>query len=462
MLADTDIAVIGGGVVGCAVARRMTLDGAKVILLEKGSDILEGASKGNSAILHTGFDAPSETLEHQCVTLGYREYLEIHKELNLPLKETGALLTAWTEEEEEKFSKIVDKAKKNGIETLKILSSREVYSMEPHLGDGVKAAIHVPGEFIIDPWSTPLAYLKHSVENGGQVLYNTEVTGGSFQGEHWLLETPKGTVKTKYTINCAGLYGDTLDLAARGESKFTIKPRKGQFVVFDKTASPLLKSIILPVPTERTKGIVLFPTIFGNIVVGPTAEEQESRNDSSVDKGILTSLIEQAHQKLPGLKAAQTTATYAGIRPATEKPHYRITNDKERNWITLGGIRSTGLTSALGLARHASNLLSEMGAQLTPISNPKKATTPNLAEHLPRDYNDPGYGEMICHCEMVTRREIEAAMTGPVPAGNLGGLKRRTRAGMGRCQGFYCSGHLAEITKGKLNNHPAKTGDKDE
>jgi glycerol-3-phosphate dehydrogenase len=461
LIAGADIAIIGGGVVGCAVARRMALEGASIVLIEKASDILDGASKGNSAILHTGFDAPVGSLEQKCVSSGYDEYLKIHKSFNLPILKTGALVAAWSEEEENKFEGILKKGHDNDIKNMQLLSKAAVLAIEPNLAQSVRSAIAVPGEYVIDPWSSPLAYLRQALENGGQALFNAEVTGGEFDGSTWLLKTRRGQVRTRFVVNCAGLYGDIVDHNVRGGTEFTIKPRKGQFVVFDKAASKLLNSVILPVPTERTKGIVLFPTIFGNIVVGPTAEEQESRNDASVSKEILISLTEQAIQKLPALANIQITATYAGIRPATEEKHYRVIQDSDRNWITLGGIRSTGLTGALGLAQHVHCLLTNQGVHFEAIENPGIPTVPNLAEHLPRDYNTPGYGEIVCHCEMVSQREILAAMEGLLPAGNLGGLKRRTRTTMGRCQGFYCSARLAELTKGKFTN-PLGIGGADE
>ena len=461
MITNTDIAIIGGGVVGCAVARRMTLEGASVVLIEKAADILDGASKGNSAILHTGFDAPVGTLEQKCVNEGYNEYLRIHKSFNLPLLKTGALVTAWTKEEEDQFDNIIKKGHDNNIKDLCLLSKPETLSLEPNLADSVRAAIAVPGEYVIDPWSFPLACLQQALDNGGKVLFNAEVTGGQFDGSNWYLKTKQGQVRTRYVVNCAGLYGDIVDRNVLGTVGFTIKPRKGQFVVFDKAAGKLLNSVILPVPTERSKGIVLFPTIFGNLAVGPTAEEQESRNDASVDKETLISLTKQAIQKLPNLADIPVTATYAGIRSATEEKHYRVTHESDRNWITLGGIRSTGLTGALGLAQHVQNLLSKQSADFVVVENPKVQPVPNLAEHLPRDYQTPGYGEVVCHCEMVTQREILASLEKPIPAGSLDGIKRRTRATMGRCQGFYCSARLAELTKGKFTNSLG-FGDSDE
>ena len=450
LLGDTDVAIIGGGVVGCAVARRLSLAGISVVLLEKASDILDGASKGNSAILHTGFDAPEGSLELECVRNGYREYLKIRKSLNLPLLKTGALIAAWTPDEEERLPEILEKARNNGIEDLRLLSSPEILVMEPEMSEKIRAAIAVPNEFVIDPWSAPLAYLTQAVANGGQVFFSTEVKGGEFFGDHWMLQTNCGSIKAKHVINCAGLFGDLVDAVVLGQSEFTIKPRKGQFVVFDKSAGSLVRSIVFPVPTERTKGIVIFPTIFGNLAVGPTAEDQESRKDASVDKEVLQHLHAQAVSIVPALANIPVTATYAGIRPATEKKEYCIVEDTKRNWITIGGIRSTGLTAALGLAQYVHKLLEKQGAKFKNLHRPVVPIVPNIAEHLPRDWQSFGYGEIVCHCEMVTQREICEALTSQVPAGNFGGLKRRTRAGMGRCQGFYCLARLAELTEGRF------------
>ena len=462
LLADVDVAIIGGGVVGCAVSRRMALEGASVVLIEKAADILDGASKGNSAILHTGFDAPIGTLEWECVQKGYNEYLEIHKSLNLPLLKSGALVAAWTEEEEARFPDILKKGNENNVKDLRLLTGSEALSLEPNLSQDIRAAISIPREYVIDPWSAPLAYLMQALQNGGQALFNAGVIGGEFTGSGWILKTVRGTVKARYVVNSAGLYGDIVNRDVLGASDFTIKPRKGQFVVFDKAANKLVRSIILPVPTKRTKGIVLFPTIFGNLMVGPTAEEQDDRDDASVDEATLNDLHAQAIKKLPALADIPVTATYAGIRPATERPEYRITQDTDRNWITLGGIRSTGLTSALGIARHVQELLTGQGAEFRKIENPSIPYVPNLAEHLPRDCNIPGYGEIVCHCEMVTQREIKAVLESDIlPAGSLSGLKRRTRVTMGRCQGFYCSARLAELTDGKFAK-PIAVGDANE
>ncbi len=450
--------MIGAGVVGCAVARRFTLEGARVVVLEQAADLLAGASKGNSALLHTGFDAPPESLELACMRAGYDEYLAIHEQLNLPLLETGAMVVAWRDEDLARLDGIEVQARGNGVAEVLRLSRAEVLAREPHLSSKALGGLLVPGEHVIDPWSAPLAYLRQAVENGAEARFDAAVHAGSLVDGFWELDTARGRVVARTVVNCAGLYGDLVDERLLGGSTFAIRPRKGQFVVFDKAAAPLLRTIILPVPSERTKGIVLTRTVFGNLLVGPTAEEQDDRQRATVTQDTLESLIRTAVEMVPELAEMPVTATYAGLRPATERKEYRIRHEPDRNWLTIGGIRSTGLTAALGLARHVFELYRATTPQHVPLKTPVWPRMPNLAEHIARDWATAGHGGIVCHCELVSRREIEAALSGPLPARDPGGLKRRTRAGMGRCQGFYCGGELAALTRGRLTP-PLAVGD---
>ncbi len=450
-----DVAVVGGGVVGCAVARRFTLEGAHVALLEKAPDILDGASKGNSAILHTGFDAPEGSLELQCLRAGYAEYHEIRARMGLALEETGAHVVAWSPEELGRLEDLAARARANGIDDVDLIGADALRTAEPNLSDSALGALCVPGESIIDPWSAPYAYLRQALENGARAFLSCAVEGGTFDGETWHLDTTAGQIRAHVVINCAGLYGDMLDRKLLGRAAFRILPRKGQFVVFDKAARGLVSSIILPVPGERSKGIVLFPTVFGNLAVGPTAEDQHSRSDTGTDAATLKALIAAGVARLPALARMPVTATYAGLRPATGEKEYRIHATPERNWITVGGIRSTGLSAALGIARHVFALYGESlhgdtGHGHVPLPDPVVPKATVLAERGRRDWQRPGHGEIVCHCELVTRREIEAALAGPLAARSLAGLKRQTRATMGRCQGFYCTARLAELTAGRF------------
>jgi glycerol-3-phosphate dehydrogenase len=448
-----DVAIIGAGVVGCALFRRFCLGGVRTLLIEKGGDILSGASKGNSAMFHTGYDAPSGSLELACIRAGYDEYLEIRQSLNLPLLLTGGLLVAWTELEQAKLAGIADQARANEVTDVSLIDGADLRRREPNLAPEARAAVVIPGEHIMDPWSPSLAYVLQGIAHGGEVRRATEVQGGDFAGGVWMLHTNHRPVQARLVVNAAGNYGDLIESIAR-PSPFAVKPRKGQFVVFDKPASRLISSSLLPVPTERTKGIMMCRTIFGNLIVGPTAEDQDDRADASVTQDALRHLIEQGCRRVPRLAEQTVTAVYAGLRPATQFKDYQVEALPDRNWITVGGIRSTGLTGALGIARHVAGLYDKHFGRLRESSTPAAITMPNLAEHLPRPYQQPGAGEIVCHCELVTRGEIEAGLQGTLPAGDLGGLRRRTRCMMGRCQGFYCSARVLELAQGKLPGIP--------
>ncbi|MBW7861529.1 MAG: NAD(P)/FAD-dependent oxidoreductase [Rhodocyclaceae bacterium] len=439
-----DVAVIGAGVVGCAIARRFVLAGARVAVIEQAADILDGASKGNSAILHTGFDAPPGSLEQRCIAAGHAEYLSIHERLGLPLIRAGALVIAWSDEEEARLPELMAQARENGVEDVALLDRAALHDAEPALGPAAQAAFVVPREYLIDPWSAPFAYLLQALENGAELLRGAELTGGRRDGDWWL-DTTRGTVQAGLVVNAAGNFGDMVDERLFGQRDFHIRPRKGQFIVYDKPAAALAQHVLLPVPTPKTKGIVVCRTAFGNLLVGPTAEDQDERRRAVIVPETLEHLRARGEEIIPALKDHEITAFYAGLRPATEFKEYRVKAHEGLAAITVGGIRSTGLSAALGIARHVEALA---GLALTPLPDPVWPQVSNISEALPRDWQRPGHGGILCHCELVTRREVLAALDGPLPAHTLAGLKRRTRVTMGRCQGFFCMAELARVTEG--------------
>ncbi|MCU0868879.1 MAG: NAD(P)/FAD-dependent oxidoreductase [Burkholderiales bacterium] len=448
-----DVAVIGGGVVGCAVLRRFALGGLRAVLLERGGDLLSGASKANSALLHTGFDAPPGSLEVACMQAGYREYLAIHERFGLPLMRTGGVVVAWTADEAARLDAIVAQAHANGVADVQRIDLPALYRREPNLAPGATGAVEVPGEHVIDAWSAPLAYALQAIAHGAQVRRRCEVQGGERERDRWVLATSQGPVEAAVVVNCAGLHGDHVERIAR-TPPFEIRPRKGQFVVFDKPAFDLVQSIVLPVPTERTKGVVVCRTAYGNLLVGPTAEEQSDRDHASVDHDALEALIAKGRALVPALADHGVNAVYAGLRPATERKEYRIEALPDRGWIGVGGIRSTGLTAALGIAQHVAALHVDHFGPLRGDVEPIWTPVPNLCEARPRRWQQADPGEIVCHCELVTAHEIDAALSGPLPAGDLGGLKRRTRCMMGRCQGFYCTWRVMQLAAGRLPDGP--------
>lgn len=444
-----DVAIVGAGVVGCAVFREFVLAGFRAILIERDADIINGASKANSALLHTGFDAPGNSLELRCMRDGYARYRSLRERFGLPNLETTALVAAWSDADLAALPAIVGKAHANGVADVRQLSAQETLDREPHLAGDVKGAVLVPGEGVIDAWSAPLAYALQGLANGGVLRRNAELTAGERIADRWSLTTGAGEIAARVVINCSGNYGDLVEAIAR-PSPFEIRPRKGQFVVLDKTASRWLNAIILPVPNERTKGVVISRTAFGNVIVGPTAAEQAERRIATTDEQSLRMLLDTGARMIPALADEPVTAAYAGLRPATQYKDYQIEALREERWISVSGIRSTGLTGALGIAGYVLGLHEESFGGSSPIVDPIWPQTPNLTEGLPRPWMEPGRSDIVCHCEMVTRAEIEAALQGPLPAGNIDGLKRRTRCMMGRCQGFYCARRVMEIAGSRL------------
>jgi glycerol-3-phosphate dehydrogenase len=440
-----DVAIIGGGVVGTAIARELSGYQLRCVLLEADGDVGTGTTKANTAILHTGFDATPGTLESRLVARGSTLLREYAARAGIAVEPTGALLVAWSDEQAGNLQAIVAKSRANGYTRIRSVPKSEVYQREPHLGPGAASGLWVPDEWVIDPWSVPLAYATEAVRAGVDLRLGTRVTGVSVRPDGFELTAGPGAapVRCRFAVNAAGLASDEVDRMFGGGG-FTIRPRKGELIVYDKLARPLLSSVILPVPTARTKGVVVAPTVFGNVLLGPTAEDVTDRADRSTSAAGLSALLADGRRILPGLEHEEVTATYAGLRAATEHSDYQL--GAFGRYVRVAGIRSTGLTASLGIAEHVAGLLGEAGLPLKPravVAEPPRM--PYLGEAGTRPYQDaeriaadPAYGEIACHCERVTRGEIRDALASDIPPAGLDGLRRRTRAMNGRCQTFYC------------------------
>ncbi|MEV5976414.1 FAD-dependent oxidoreductase [Streptomyces sp. NPDC052114] len=451
--ATYDVTVVGAGVVGCAVARELARHrGLRVALVEASDDVGEGTSKANTAILHTGFDAVPGSLESRLVREGQRLLAAYAAESGIPVEPVGALLVAWDTEQLDALPGLLAKAERNGYREARIIDAAEARAREPHLGPGALGALDVPGESIICPWTTTLAYATQAVRSGVDLLLNCRVRGvdPTDDGLH-ALTTSRGTLRTRHLVNAAGLHADAIDRLL-GHDDFTVTPRRGQLLVFDKFARGLVRHILLPVPTALGKGVLVAPTVYGNVLLGPTAEDLDDKAATgSTAEGIAT-LREKGGRILPELLDEEVTAVYAGLRAATAHDDYRISAHKEQRYVTVGGIRSTGLTASLAIAAHVTELLAATGLDLPTPRDPEPVRMPNIGEAFPRPYQradliaaDPAYGTVVCHCERVTRGEIRDALASTVPPGSPDGLRRRTRARGGRCQGFYCGADVREL-----------------
>ena len=449
----TDVVVIGAGAVGCAIARELSKYEVSVIVVDKNEDVGGDASKSNSAIIHTGYDATPGSLESQLVVAANPMYDEICKDLDVPFKRIGAILPAIPDEQFEKLPAIKAKAFNNRVYDVEYKSAEELLKMEPNLHPDVKGGLWIPRESIIDPFILVQAMAENAVANGVEFLLSDRVIDIKTEnGKVRSVVTEHEEIETKYVINSAGLYCDEIAEMV-GKAEYKVVARKGQFYILDKNTSCQVEHIVLPIPTKVTKGKLMCPTIHGNMLVGPTAEDQESKLDKSVTSEGLASIAEDVRKLIPNVNVRDTITQYSGLRPnrVPEGLHFDMWDDLE-GYVNLSGVRSTGLTLSVAMGKYVTQQLLEHGAGWKLKDNFIKERkgivkfseqTPEVQEELIRQ--DPLYGRIICRCETVTEAEIVQAIRRPLGAKSIDAVKRRVRAGMGRCQGGFCGPKVIEI-----------------
>ncbi|MFV0429528.1 MAG: NAD(P)/FAD-dependent oxidoreductase [Arachnia sp.] len=456
-IASYDVVVIGAGVIGAAIARDLAGSQLAIALLDSRNDVGDGTSKANTAILHTGYDASPGTLESRLVCEGYHLLADYAAQTGIPVLQTGALLVAWDDDQLATLPKLQAKARDNGYDHTEIVDSGYVYRHVPDLGPGALGGLAVPGESIICTWSTTIALATDAVQRGVDLRLNTTVEGVTIEAGTTTVSTNRGPIRTRWVINAAGLGGDTIDAMFHAD-RFHLHPRRGELLVFDKLARPKVPVIVLPVPSKLGKGVLVSPTIYGNVMVGPTAEDTTDRSDSATTHAGFEFLFGKAEALMPSLLGEEVTATYAGLRAAHDRSDYMIEADAQQRYLVAGCIRSTGLTSCMAVAEHVHSLLAEAGLELTAkTALPQPPKLPNIGEHAMRAYQDdgliakdPAYGHVVCFCERVTKGEIRDACHSVIPARDQGALRRRTRAMNGRCQGFFCGAAVGAMLEGSL------------
>jgi glycerol-3-phosphate dehydrogenase len=449
-----DVAVVGAGAVGCAVARELSSRGARCVVIEAGPDVGAGTSKANTAILHTGFDAKPDSIESRLVARGYELLSEYAGRVGIPNAKLGALMVAWTPEQLEALAGVRSKALENGYGEARQVEIEELYAREPNIGSGAEGALEIPGEGLVCPFTATLAYATEALGAGCELILNAAVTDVRPSGGGHEIDTARGPVRAAHLVNAAGLRSDEVN-AMLGHSDFRVTPRRGELIVFDKLARGLVNHVLLPVPTEKTKGVLVSPTVYGNLLLGPTADDVEDKTDRSTTATGLESLMEAGARILPRLEDHEVTATYVGLRAATEHSDYQLTAHAEQRYVCAGGIRSTGITGSLAIAEWVREALADGGLDLDPEPAETTIRMPNIGEFGSRPYQegeriarDPDCGRIVCFCERVTRAEIDAALGSPIPPVDADGLRRRTRALMGRCQGFFCGAEVASALEG--------------
>ena len=444
-----DIAVIGAGVVGSAIARDLSRFDLKVVLIEANTDLGDESSKGNSALMTEGHDTPAGTLERDLVVRGYQRYMIEAPQLGLPMRKTGAAMLAWTEAQRATVEALVAEANHEGFHNVHLMAGADVARRWPQFRPGVLCAMWMPDEVIADPFSTPYAYVLDAVTNGVEFRRPWRVTRAERTANGWRLGNHDGAwLEASLVINAGGIRADIVE-GLIGKRDFEMRPRRGQYILLDKPARAIHDVIAYPTPTPTSRGILISPTIFGNVLVGPTAEEVEDRDDRGVTEEGLRALHQAIDDMVPSLRGMAVNTIYSGMRPATNHTEYQIIPRFDENWLTVAGIRSTGFSGALGIAEYVMSLVFPAMFDRQPVKPVRGVRVPDLSETSVRPWADvdriaadPAYAEMICHCERISVGEVRDALASPVPPASIKALKRRTRAMFGRCQGFYCGARV--------------------
>jgi glycerol-3-phosphate dehydrogenase len=455
---EYDYLVVGGGVIGCAIARELVRSPVRVGVVEQAWDVAEGASKANSSILHTGFDAKPGTREARLVAEGWRLWQQEAPELGVPILRTGAVMLALDGEQARELERWRHNALLNGVTDVELLTREQVLALAPAANPAVVRGLLVPRESVTCTFAATIALAEQAAVNGAIFYLGHRVTGidRSLGGRYRVL-TDRGAITARWLVDAAGLWADEIARWA-GVERLVVTPRKGEFLVLDKSARAKVPLIHLPVPTPISKGILVAPTANGNVLLGPTADDTSDKRDLSVTAGGLQRAREGALRLAPSLADEPVIATYAGLRPASAAGDYVLEIDPHDRLVLAAGIRSTGLSSALAVAREVVRGLLEAGEPLASSESPlRPRPRRSWAPGLPRPCTrpelvsaDPSYGRVVCLCELVSEGEIREALRAPIPATTLDAVKKRTWATAGRCQGFYCTAAVLQLMSREL------------
>ena len=458
-----DIIIIGGGVVGCAVARLLSRYEADVALLEGASDVSEGASKANSGIVHAGFDAKPGTLKAKLNVEGARMYPALCAEVDAPYGQPGAMVLAFTEEERGTIRTLYEQGVANGVEGLRVIEREEVLSLEPNVNPDVVCALLAPTSGITSPYELTCALADHAAVNGVDFLLDTFVQSVQPGSEGYLLETTRGPMEARIVINCAGVDSARLHNQLCPQKPLTIIPRKGEYYLLDHTKPLAFSMTLFQTPTKMGKGVLVSPTVHGNLLLGPSAIDVEDGTAVETTAEALKLVADAARKTWPGESLRGVITTFAGIRAHEANGDFVIgaVEGAPGAYETVG-IESPGLTSAPAIAEMLveqiarENNLSEKAEWKPTPKREKPFYAMTLEERVAIVQKDPSYGTLVCRCEEVTEAEIRAAIRRPVGARTIDAVKRRTRAGMGRCQGGFCSPRVLEILSEELGIDPTE------
>jgi glycerol-3-phosphate dehydrogenase len=455
-----DVLIIGGGIVGCTTARMLARYQLKTALLEKASDICEGQSKANTAIVHGGYDAKPHTQKAKYNVLGNGMFQQMCSELDVPLKWNTSLVVSFSEEGISTLEKLKKQGEINGVPKLRIIGKDELRRREPNISPNACAALLVETGGIVCPYELTIANAENAAANGVRFFRNAPVTGIKRGDGFWIVESGAGTFTAKAVVNCAGLYSDKINNMV-SEDKIHILPRRGEYYILDKKYADAFHASIFQLPTKMGKGILVTPTVDGTVLIGPTAEDIEDRDDTRTTPEGLAKALHFGSLTWEHIPMRDVITTFSGIRAHCDRDDFVLGEAPDAPmFFNAAGVESPGLTSSPAIGRYLADLIADkLGAKPNPKFNPIRKGIPKFREMTNEERakaiaSNPDYAKIVCRCETVTEAEIREAIRRPVGARTIDGIKRRTRAGMGRCQAGFCTPRTIQILSEELHMSP--------
>lgn len=451
-----DVAIIGAGVVGGMIARKLSSYRLKVCILEKENDVAMGATKANSAIVHAGFDAKEGSLKALLNVRGSEMMPQVTSELGVKYINNGSLVIGFNEEDEKTIKELYERGVKNGVKNLEIIYKDKIIELEPNISGNVSCALYAPTGAIVCPYELAVAAIGNAMDNGAELKTDFEVVEIKKNEDFFEIKSDNSSVKAKYVINAAGLYSDDVSVMV-GDSSPEITPRRGEYILLDRECGNLVSHTIFRTPSKMGKGILVSPTVDGNLLLGPTSVNIEDKEDNSTTAEGFAHIIKEASENIDGIPFGKTITSFCGLRAVGNTGDF-IINSPTDGFINAAGIESPGLSASPAIAEYITDMLEKQGLVLLADENynPYRKAMHRFREMSIDEKNeiikkDSSYGKIVCRCETVTEGEIlEAIRTNPRPT-DLDGVKRRTRAQMGRCQGGFCGPQIVELLARELN-----------
>ena len=451
MKKDFDVIIIGGGVTGCAIARELSRFRLKAALLEKCEDVCSGTSKANSAIVHAGFDAKPGSVKARMNVLGSRRMPALARELDFPYRQNGSLVLCFDEADRPRLEELKTRGEQNGVEGLRILERAELLAMEPNISDIAVAALYAPTGGIVCPFELTLALAENAAANGVAFHFNSPVTNIERIGGEYRVSTPEQVFTCACVVNAAGVYADQLhSLVSRVPMR--ISPRKGDYCLLDKDAGSHVSATVFQLPSQYGKGVLVTPTVHGNLLIGPTAVDVNDREAAATTAEELADVIARSALSVKNIPYNKVITSFSGLRAREEGDDFILGEAADApGFFDAAGIESPGLSSAPAIGELIAGMVAEkLCAEENPCFQPKRTGIPRIAalsydERRAKIAENPLYGRMVCRCEQVSEGEIVDAIRRPLGAVSMDGIKRRVRAGMGRCQAGFCTPRVMEI-----------------